>query len=782
MKFQLADGFLRFDDGYLVVRFGETSGSIEFVENLVTGQILVDAPTPVPWRMRSQGSGHRWFTPRATFTTPNDPTPASFQYSVAPDGESANLTWITSEPGVRLEVRACAASGGGIELWPRVVVEVGARPPEALTYPILEAPKVLSQDGTCDRLVFPGHSGWLISSPQAVEALEARYPDGYAGASLQFMAYFTDAIGGFYVATHDPYSTAKHFRFSADEASVDHEAFDIRRGADLDLDYPVVLAPLSRGDWYEAADRYRDWVLVNAPWVTGHQGNATDPSRDGARWLFDEVGFSIWCTPARPDWSQFYQHYAEVAGTPLHIVPAWDWPATLPPSRGDVGVFPATFHPANVQAWEGHRVTPYLNDLFVSARAPEFEKRWEPNLLFPYVAFNWVPFAEPTTGWVDGEHPGPDPITTTNQDFFLCPTTEVQKELHAWRDSVLVSEYGMDGVFYDISSGNTWPWSRCLRADHGHPPGRGREIVQAYETLNALSKQAVLASTGRYLVQGTEVIQEPVMGSVDFYVSRACAGPMGSLETEVFGPETQPGGGRELIPLFQAVYHDVGPVHEDGWITLSEESGDLFYFIAARIALVWGGILSLQYSTEPPEAFSGMDLGTPTETILWDAARVTWDTFPVSSPGKEAFVKELAIARTTFGQPYLAYGKMLQPPTVESAAIELDFHQTFYGWGSEGWSNDGSWMVPSVMTSAWRGPAGEIGIVLLNLAAQGPVQVALRTDLGQMWSLERAGCAVEVMKSEGSESRGAVSPENRLEVDVALEPRKVTIVTIAPPA
>ena len=106
------------------------------------------------------------------------------------------------------------------------------------------------------------------------------------------------------------------------------------------------------------------------------------------------------------------------------------------------------------------------------------------------------------------------------------------------------------------------------------------------------------------------------------------AGPLGQLETDYFGPETPPGEGRELIPLFQAVYHDVGPVHEDGWITLAEKEGSFFYFVAARIALVWGGILSLQYCTVPPEAFAGQDAATPAETILWDAALVRWSTFP----------------------------------------------------------------------------------------------------------------------------------------------------------
>jgi len=777
--FHEEDGDLVADDGRIEVRFDGRTGGIASIRNILTDQILVEADSPVPWRMPAQGRAHRWFlTPHATFTT-HDAEPVSFRFSMSGDGDRAHLSWETSDPGLRLEVRAEFDEGGGLALWPLLIVADGTRPPLQLSYPVLESPKELSAGGADDRLVFPGHAGWLVSAPLQVDPLDAPYPDGYVGASLQFMAYFRAGVGGFYLANHDPHSTAKRIRFAAAEMAFDHEAWDIRRGADMDLGYPIVLDALDKGDWYEAADRYRAWALPNAPWSRDHGENATDPARDGARWLFEEVGFSVWGTPARIDWAQWYRHYAEVAGTPVHVVPAWDWPETLPPSRGDHGVFPATFHPANVEAWKGHRVTPYLNDLFVSYRAPDFLERWEPNLLFPYVAFPWTPFSEPTTGWVDGEAPGPDPETSTNYDFFLCPTTDAQIELHAWRDKVLAEEYGMDGIFYDISTGNTWPWSRCLRVEHGHPPGRGREIVQAYEHMNRRSKDFAFEATGRYLTQGTEVIEEPVINSVDFYVSRACAGPMGRLETDVFGPEEPPGEGRQLIPLFQAVYHDVGPVHEDGWITLSEKEGSFFFFVAARIALVWGGILSVQYCTEPPEAFEGQNPVIPAETILWDAALVRWDTFPAADPGKEAFVNELAAARTGFANAYLAYGKMLRPPAVDTSPVDLDFHQTFYGWGAEGWHNDGVWSVPDVMVSAWRAVSGSVGVVLVNLRGDRPVTVPLRADIGALWGTDHSGASVTVRNRDGSTDAGVVSPDNAMAVDVDLAPRRVTLVEIA---
>ena len=196
-----------------------------------------------------------------------------------------------------------------------------------------------------------------------------------------------------------------------------------------------------------------------------------------------------------------------------------------------------------MKAWAGHRVTPYMNDLFISPRAPDFFEQWEPNLIFPYQTFNWTVFAEPPPGWIDGEATGPSPHTS-GVDLFMCPATEAQAELHAWRDATLARDYNCDGACYDISSGNPRLGSRCLRAEHGHPPGRGRAIIEAYDCVNMRSKEAARAESGRYFAQGVETICETVVASVDFYVSRACAGPLGALEAWFVG--------RKILPAARA--------------------------------------------------------------------------------------------------------------------------------------------------------------------------------------------------------------------------------------
>jgi hypothetical protein len=169
----------------------------------------------------------------------------------------------------------------------------------------------------------------------------------------------------------------------------------------------------------------------------------------------------------------------------------------------------------------------------------------------------------------------------------------------------------------------------------------------------------------------------------------------------------------------------------------------------------------------------------PAETILWDAARVRWDTFPAADPGKEAFVRELALARTGFARPYLAYGTMLRAPTIPATLIDLDFHQRYYGWGTDAWLNDGSWSVPDVMVSAWRSPDGEIGTVFVNLRGDRAVTVPVDIDLKLLWNEDRAGAEVKLLTLDGATRLNDIALDNKLNAELTLEPRKVTVLEIA---
>jgi hypothetical protein len=772
----------------LEISFDTASGAIRRVRNLSTGQILTESAGPesagsAPWRLLPQGTswGPVATSPRAV---PDQITPAGFSYHAGP--EQAELAWTTSEPGVRVAVTVREEAGGRISLWPRVSVEAGALPPVVLTYPILAGPRELSAGGGHDYLLFPAHTGILVRTPRAQQPFDACYPDGYSGCPVQVTAYYQSDRGGFYLAAHDPHSTWKYFHFSAQEWSVRHEAWDIAAGASMLLDYPVVIGALTAGDWYEAAEIYREWALADAPWCQALADSADGADRaDGAdsgvarraecRWLYEDVGLTVWGGPSSLDWSPWYTFYADVAGTPLQITSGWDWPATRPNTVGKEGWLPPRLHPANVEAWRGHHVTPYMNDIFISSSAEGFLDRWEPALMYPYADFTWSRFTQRTMP----DSPRlveVDPRVTTNVDFFPCPASEAQQDLHAWRDAGLMGNDAIAGVCYDISSGNPMLWSRCWRTEHGHPAGRGRDIITAYDDMNKRSKAEARRRTGRYLVQGVETIIENIIDSIDFYVARAGAGPLGALESWLPRPESPPGAGWEIVPLFEAIYHDVGPVRQDGWLTLSEDIGGLFYWAAARIVLQWGAMLSLHYANNPPEKLPAGYRDGPAELIDWDGSRVRFDELPALDPDKAAFAGELARARTALGTSYLSYGVLARPvPPADQELCELDYRRRIESAPRLGLR--GTWQVPTVVCGAWRNSGGDIGLFYANVGPD-PVTVRLDRDVSGHWGLNPAGRAVRITAGGEASDAGRVGADGRLRTEFAVGGRRVVMVEL----
>lgn len=760
----------------LEIRFSAATGAISRVEHRRTGQVLTDGSKSPAWRMVPQGTA--WAPLTGTPAVADEITPTAFDYEA--DDAALCLRWETSEPGLRVTVRVAVSAEGSVEMWPAVEVESGALPPAELTYPIIGQPGTLSEQGSDDYLLFPAHTGILARAPQSRPALDACYPDGYSGCPLQVTAFYQAGVGGFYLATHDTRSTWKNFRFSAAEWHVRHEAWDLRAGQAMALGYPVVLAALNRGDWYEAAGIYREWALRETPWCRSLAA-AADHVDDGVvqrtecSWLFDDVGLTVWGGPSSLDWSPWYRFFADIAGTPLHITSGWDWPATRPNTVGKEGWLPPRFQAANVEAWRGHYVTPYMNDIFISSQASDFLTRWEPALMYPYTDFTWSRFTHRTRP----DAPRlveTDPRVTTNTDFFPCPAADVFADLHAWRDAGLLANDALAGVCYDISSGNPMLWSRCWRTEHGHAPGRGREIITAYNDLNKRSKAEARRRTGKYLVQGVETIIENIIDSIDFYVARAGAGPLGVLESWLPQPELPPGEGFEIVPLFDAVYHDVGPVRQDGWLTLGADIGELFYWAAARIVLQWGAMLSLHYANNPPERLPAGYGHVSAELIDWDGSRVRFDNLPELDHAKASFAGQLARVRARLGPGYLSRGVLLRPvPPTDSPLVSADYRRSMES--APRLSIAGKWEIPQVVHGAWRKPCGDVGLYYANVAAE-PLTVSLDCDLAGRWDIDPAGRRIQVTDESGPRPAGRVSDTAHLTLDLTLPARRVVLVEL----
>ncbi len=187
---------------------------------------------------------------------------------------------------------------------------------------------------------------------------------------------------------------------------------------------------------------------------------------------------------------------------------------------------------------------------------------------------------------------------------FCCPATETGylPALSAWRDEKLVRDHDIDALYYDISANNVL--MACRHPGHGHPVGGGDWMVDACRAMYQGTKEATSEAKGAPVPLGTEMVNEVFLPEIDFYQARAEGGLLASFEGEVFR-EWVARGEAEKIPLFAYVYHEYGPVRLDGWGKPSRESGPLFYWVAARVAL-WGGLFELNYEFSPLEALGGV--------------------------------------------------------------------------------------------------------------------------------------------------------------------------------
>jgi hypothetical protein len=100
----------------------------------------------------------------------------------------------------------------------------------------------------------------------------------------------------------------------------------------------------------------------------------------------------------------------------------------------------------------------------------------------------------------------------------------------------------------------------------------------------------------------------------------------------------------------------------------------IFYWIAARIVLQWGGLLSLHYAMNPPERLPGH---TSSSSVHWDGSMLTFDELPEPDPGKMAFVRELAHTRTRLAHTFLGHGRLLRPIPLSTGTVAMDFSQRY---------------------------------------------------------------------------------------------------------
>jgi hypothetical protein len=463
----------------------------------------------------------------------------------------------------------------------------------------------------------------------------------------------------------------------------------------------------------------------------------------GHRQFFEILG-ARWSALPEDRWREIFEAY--------NCCGPW-----LPPDTPPLPWFPTRFHPTNLEVIErnGDFFAPFFFDFFNYGHDHEAH------------GLN----SGSSTGW---QHPH-ELIQAAFTTLWMDPTTSYWQAYHADRDRQIVAESGADGLYYDISAGAGPRWSD--RDDHGHPPGYGRWLWDGYATLYRTSKEAASDAKGGYVAQGVEMGLETLIPSIDFNQWRAGGLVQGDIELMPYMALVEQQKVIKL-PLFSYLYHEFGPVMLDGWAKLSGEFGDIFYLIAAEIALQQGGLVELNYEYSPLERFPGME--GPTYQLVYHTA-IYQDEQPYEvDPQKVAFLKEVALARTEYATEYLAYGKAMKPVTFLTPIPEIELDWNHYN-SIGGRRGSGVYRAPAVVQQVWRYQDEKLGVLMVNLDGDSALEVSFALDPSE-YQMEGQSYRIWQVTKGSSEEIGTWAMGEDLRVTVQLPPRQIILVELRPPS
>jgi len=505
------------------------------------------------------------------------------------------------------------------------------------------------------------------------------YPESFSGASMQFFTYYCEATVGLYFAALDGQAHQKWLNFYKYQGKLrasqiyGYEVIGAEKG--VAAPWKFVITITSGDGWYEAADLYKQWALLQS-WCSG--GKLQDrPENQRAGWLLEQTGACTFGINACHDRSLWLERYAEYIKTPIFHVLGPDWSRveqnyynSIPGGYHDW--FPTRFHSENIKMIRrnGDRFAPFEFDFLVAIDKDESDAICSSLQKWPQ-----------------------KPKSKDEYKFtMLCPICEYTKDLHVKRDTQLLKESNCDSIYYDISANNIM--KTCMSDEHGHPVGAGREMTQAYREIYIKTKTILTKEKGNYVPPGTEMMNEVFIDCLDYYQARANAQPCSFLETGIFRNIIKQGKAK-LIPMFQYVYSGYAPLRMDGWGKITKEGGDLIYHTIAKTYL-WGGLFEINSEYSEMEVIGDSVNSSEEHYCQFKHVGFQFDETIAK------YLAKFASLRTGRYNKYLAYGEMKRPPRLESAQVWRSYYHYNSSKHSLEYDDRGTILLESVISANYR--------------------------------------------------------------------------------
>lgn len=343
-------------------------------------------------------------------------------------------------------------------------------------------------------LAVPLGWGTLQQDPVRNANYVANYPSLFS--TLQVVS-LSDQGACLYVSTHDPDGYVKQVNWAAHSDKGRLEYFlrnypeDMGRpGKSYSSPYPVVIGCLP-GDWYDAAKRYRQWVIAKAPWAPKVP---LEQYSGSPRWIKENA---LWLqsngrgtTEPTDSLLNCLDIRGAMPGVPSANQLYWWQPEWPNQAQFDEG-YPDTFFSlgrgeVEVKALRrlreaGLRLVPYTNPNLVDARTRYWKEggwRWAA------LPAEQSPRREAWIADLNTQAAENKPVNVT-----MCPYPSARHDVVvAWARNI-VGEFGFDGVYLDQVG--CMDATLCFDPSHGHPLGGGKHWVQGYRRMLARVQQAI---------------------------------------------------------------------------------------------------------------------------------------------------------------------------------------------------------------------------------------------------------------------------------------------------
>ncbi len=365
-------------------------------------------------------------------------------------------------------------------------------------------------------------TGPATHNPYPPRGWEGAYP---GPAPMQFMAYY-DGQDGLYFASHDAHANYKFVEWYAEDGGIVllQEVYPQAAKKDFELDYPVVLGAY-KGDWYDAAAIYRDWVMSSGLLkLPKFKDNPDMPE-----WIYDSPVVMAYAIRGKTDCRDMedngYYPYTNALQYVDKYSKAFDsrvmallmhWEGTAPwappfvwPPYGDKNNFDEFSEKLHA---DGNLLGLYCSGLGWTQQSAgvlsyNMEQYFEENGIANYVEVGPTHELQYSTicGW---------PI---RRGYDLCPACEPVKEIAENEIEKVVKGSDVDYFqFFDQNlGGNTYA---CYSENHGHPSVPGRWMAEEMlKVVHRMKKRAQEVRPDKKILIGCEsAAAEPFVNDLFF--------------------------------------------------------------------------------------------------------------------------------------------------------------------------------------------------------------------------------------------------------------------------